>query len=585
MKKIITICAFAACLTGCDDLFEPAIENNLGLEYMYENSQYAEGILANAYTRIPCAGYSFNDVATDDAVSNDAENSWRKIASGMWTANNNPADRWTSCRSAIQYINLFLANADKVKWATDEVVAQMFCDREKAEAYGLRAMYMYYLLEAHAGYTEDGVLMGVPILTEPEAAGSNFNVPRSTFVDCMKALKEDARLALEGLPWEYGDAAEMQRLSAKYAGADQGKVTRVFGANFIGRMSGKVVEAFVAKADLLAASPAYSDQSGVDWKTAAASAAKVLNHIGGVDGIDPTGWTWYCNANDIENLSPTESPAEILWRGERAKSLSLEEDNFPPTLYGNGRINPTQNLVDAFPMLNGYPVSHLSGEYDENLPYANRDPRLAAYILYNGGKAGNTNKEIFTAADGTTNDALNKVVGRSTRTGYYLRKLLRQDISLDPNAKADQYHYTPRIRYTEIFLAYAEAANQAYGPQDKGGNSYSAYDVMKKLRHRAGIGRDNGDAYLESIKNDQAKMAELIRNERRIELCFEGFRFWDLRRWKSSLTEAAKGMNISGTRYTPMEVDKRSFSEYMYYGPIPYSEVLKYDELKQNQGW
>ena len=312
MKKIITICAFAACLTGCDDLFEPAIENNLGLEYMYENSQYAEGILANAYTRIPCAGYSFNDVATDDAVSNDAENSWRKIASAMWTANNNPADRWTSCRSAIQYINLFLANADKVKWAKDEVVAQMFCDREKAEAYGLRAMYMYYLLEAHAGYTEDGVLMGVPILTEPEAAGSNFNVPRSTFVDCMKALKEDARLALEGLPWEYGDAAEMQRLSAKYAGADQGKVTRVFGANFIGRMSGKVVEAFVAKADLLAASPAYSDQSGVDWKTAAASAAKVLNHIGGVDGMDPTGWTWYCNVDDIEKLSPTESPARAL---------------------------------------------------------------------------------------------------------------------------------------------------------------------------------------------------------------------------------------------------------------------------------
>ena len=209
-------------------------------------------------------------------------------------------------------------------------------------------------------------------------------------------------------------------------------------------------------------------------------------------------------------------------------------------------------------MLNGYPVSHLSGEYDENLPYANRDPRLEAYILYNGCKAGNTNKEIFTAADGTTNDALNKVVGRSTRTGYYLRKLLRQDISLDPNAKADQYHYTPRIRYTEIFLAYAEAANQAYGPQDKGGNGYSAYDVVKKLRHRAGIGRDNGDAYLESIKNDQAKMAELIRNERRIELCFEGFRFWDLRRWKSNLTETAKGMNISGTRYTPMEVDKRS---------------------------
>lgn len=585
MKKIITICAFAACLAGCDDLFEPAIENNLGLEYMYENSQYAEGVLANAYTRIPCAGYSFNDVGTDDAVSNDADNNWRKIASGMWTASNNPADRWTSCRSAIQYINLFLANADKVKWASDEVIARMFCDREKAEAYGLRAMYMYYLLEAHAGYTEDGVLMGVPIVTEPEEVGSNFNVPRNTFAECMQALKDDAQKALDGLPWEYGDEAELQRLAAKYSGADHGKVTRVFGEGFTGRMSGKIVEAFLAKADLLAASPAYSEHSGVNWETAATSAAKVLNHIGGVSGMDPTGWTWYCNTADIEALSDTQSPAEILWRGERGKSLNLEEDNFPPTLYGNGRINPTQNLVDAFPMLNGYPVSVTEGKYDPTNPYANRDPRMAAYVLYNGSKAGSGDVVITTAADGTSNDALNKVNAKSTRTGYYLRKLLRQDVNLDPNARSDQYHYTPRIRYTEIFLAYAEAANQAYGPQGKGSNSYSAYDVVKALRQRAGIGLDNGDAYLESIKGDKEKMAELIRNERRLELCFEGFRFWDLRRWKSSLTETTKGMSISGTSHTPIEVDKRLFSDYMYYGPIPYSEVLKYSELKQNKGW
>lgn len=585
MKKIITICAFAACLTGCADLFEPAIENNLGLEYMYENSQYAEGVLANAYTRIPCAGYSFNDVATDDAVSNDDSNNWRKIASGMWTSSNNPADRWTNCRSAIQYINLFLANADKVKWANDEIVANMFRDREKAEAYGLRAMYMYYLLEAHAGYTEDGVLMGVPIVTEPEGAGSNFNVPRSTFADCLQALKDDAQKALDVLPWEYGDEAEMQRIRSKYAGASEGQVMRVFGSDFIGRMSGKIVEAFLAKADLLAASPAYSEGSGVTWTTAAESAAKVLNHIGGVAGVDPTGWTWYCNTKDIDKLSDTESPAEILWRGERSKSLSLEEDNYPPTLYGNGRINPTQNLVDAFPMLNGYPVSEAAGNYDPASPYSDRDPRLAAYVLYNGGKAGNQNKEIVTAADGTTNDALNKVNKKSTRTGYYLRKLLRQDISLDPNAKSDQYHYTPRIRYTEIFLAYAEAANQAYGPQGKGSNGYSAYDVVKALRRRAGIGLDNGDAYLESIKDSKEKMEQLIRNERRIELCFEGFRFWDLRRWKSSLTEAAAGMSISGGNYTAIEVDQRSFADYMYYGPIPYSELLKYNELKQNKGW
>ena len=119
----------------------------------------------------------------------------------------------------------------------------------------------------------------------------------------MKALKEDARLALEGLPWEYGDAAEMQRLSAKYAGADQGKVIRVFGANFIVPYVRKGGGSVCGKSGFARASPAYSDQSGVDWKTAAASAAKVLNHIGGVDGMDPTGWTWYCNVDDIENLA------------------------------------------------------------------------------------------------------------------------------------------------------------------------------------------------------------------------------------------------------------------------------------------
>ena len=85
MKNIVKLLALAALMTGCDDLFEPAIENNLGFDYMYDNPGYAEGILGNGYTRIPSASYSFNDVATDDAVSNDATNGYRKMAaSGAW---------------------------------------------------------------------------------------------------------------------------------------------------------------------------------------------------------------------------------------------------------------------------------------------------------------------------------------------------------------------------------------------------------------------------------------------------------------------------------------------------------------------
>ena len=77
-------------------------------------------------------------------------------------------------------------------------------------------------------------------------------------------------------------------------------------------------------------------------------------------------------------------------------------------------------------------------------------------------------------------------------------------------------------------------------------------------------------------------MRQLIRNERRLELCFEGFRFFDIRRWKSDLNATARGMNITGNVFTPIDVETRSYRDYMYYGPIPYSEVLKFNALQQN---
>ena len=80
-------------------------------------------------------------------------------------------------------------------------------------------------------------------------------------------------------------------------------------------------------------------------------------------------------------------------------------------------------------------------------------------------------------------------------------------------------------------------------------------------------------------------MRELIRNERRIELCFEGYRFWDLRRWKANLNETVKGMRIENNHYQVVDVEKRDFKDYMYWGPIPYSETLKFDQLVQNKGW
>jgi hypothetical protein len=176
-------------------------------------------------------------------------------------------------------------------------------------------------------------------------------------------------------------------------------------------------------------------------------------------------------------------------------------------------------------------------------------------------------------------------VETSTRTGYYLRKLLRQDVNLNPSSANNQRHYKPHIRYTEIFLIYAEAANEAWGPAGTGGNSYSAYDVIKAIRKRAGVGTTNGDPYLEAAKGSKEAMRALIKNERRLELCFEGFRFWDLRRWKDNLTEGAKGVSIQAGNYNVISVEDRLFQNHMIYGPIPYSEVLKYSSLQQNKGW
>lgn len=581
-------------LTSCDDLFEPAIENHLGFDYAYEHPDYADNVLGNAYTRLPNGSYSFNDVATDDAVSNDVSNSYRKMTGiDSWTSSSNPIETWRNCRAAIQYINLFLANVDKVNWNSNETIRDMYHQRYVGEARGLRALFMYYLLRAHGGYDDQGNLLGVPIILEPTTVSSDFNAleVRASYADCMKQLIEDAEEAVRVLPVDYKDTdneTETVNCFGKTYTVTKATYNRVLGTNFAGRFSGRIARAVLAQAALMAASPAFANGSGVTYEQAAKYAKNVLDLNGGVSGIDTDGLEWYADPN-MSNLSGGECPKEVMWRTEKSNNNDLEADNYPPSIYGKGRINPTQNLVDAFPAANGYPIANAKSGFDAENPYANRDPRLAKYIIFNGQTAGSGSSVINTQADNSANlDGLNKDVSKSTRTGYYMKKLLRQDINLDPNVNSKQNHYTARIRYTELYLDYAEAANEAYGPT--GGSGYSAYDVIKAIRQRAGIKDENGqDPYLESIKNDKDKMRELIRNERRIELCFEGFRFWDLRRWKLDITEEAKGVSITnvgaGKKYETISVEKRNFKENGYYGPVPYDQILNFPSLTQNKGW
>ena len=594
-------------VTSCDDMFEPADENNRQEDAMYEESKYAHGLQIYGYDRLPYITnvgnqYNWTDVATDDAVTNQKNNTFLTMTTGTWASDNNPMSRWDNCKDGIQYINLFLSKVDNVKWAPSSASKQqMFIDRLKGEAFGLRALLYMYLLQAHGGYADDGKLYGVPLLTTPEDGSSDYNQPRATFADCVQQCFADCDSAMALLPLDYADIDNNEQIPPKYIalGANYSNYNLVFGNKARNLLSGRIAEAIKAQIALLAASPAFREQSGVTSAVAATLCGNVLKRIGGVAGLDPTGNIWYKNTTKLEPSGG--EMAEILWREDRHKNAEQERENFPPTLYGNGRINPSQNLVDAFPMRSGLPIADPNSGYDPKNPYAGRDPRLDTYIILNGTTFRKT--EIITGtypnSKGDIMDNLNNI-GTSTRTGYYLKKLLREDVSPLSSSLIEQQHIYPRIRFTEIFLAYAEAANDAWGPKaDPTGIGFTAYDVIKAIRVRAGlatneVGADlpEGDVYLEECAADQTKMTNLIRNERRIELCFENKRFWDLRRWQMPINEGVKGVQIDRNEetgalsYTIINVEDRNFtSPYQWYGPVPKSEILKWSNLMQNAGW
>lgn len=584
-KKILGF--FLACVVfaGCKKNLTPLDDNHRTFESIYSDPYFAEGILMNAYSRLPTNGYSFNDVATDDAVTNDKASGLSFMATGSWSAIANPVEQWNNSYTAIMYTNLFLREVDTIKWATlsNNNVNRLFNDRLKGEAYALRGWFLYNLLQNHAGYDAGGQLLGVPILTEYIEPGTDFRKPRNTFAECLTQIYNDLTEADKYLPLDFVNITNASQLPAQYTGFNIGDYNRVFGNFNRQRISRRIIEGMRVKIALLAASPAFNASGNVSlWEAAANNAGTVLARINGINGLDAQGGKFYLAANvNAINLEQTPAPVdqrEMLWRGAISLTNGLEINNFAPTLFGNGRVNPTQNLVDAFPMANGYPITDPASGYVATNPYANRDPRLREYIVVNGSTM--SGKTIWTKSDAPTIDAVDNSP-TSTRTGYYMRKLLRDDVNANPNSLSTQKHYPVHIRYTEIFLAYAEAANEAWGPDGTGTFGFSARNVIAAIRRRAGITQP--DNYLTAVTSKE-DMRNLIRNERRLELSFEGSRFWDLRRWKQPLTEAAKGVTINNNVYTIQTVENRQYADFMYYGPIPILEVQKAN-LTQNKGW
>ena len=584
MLFLAAIALFPAC-----QLLEPENDNHDTMDRVYREPAYGEGLLINAYVNLPTNDYRWDDVATDDAVTNDktantSQNNFMRMATGEWSAIFTPQNFWTTNYTAISYINLFFSVVDSINWKwTDKQMDLLFERRLKGEAYALRGLYKYFLLRNHAGIGTNNELLGTPIYDTFFESDEEFSKPRATFAECVNSANADFTEALKLLPMDYGNIAALSNLPAGFGEVtDVNKYNTVFGTLIQQRISGRIVKALKARLSLLAASPAFNPTNDLAlWQNAANYHAEVLNDINGITGLDPLGNKFYLKASvDDANLTSGDLKdiKEILWRRPIVSNNTREVNNFPPSLYGSGRINPTQNLVDAFPMANGYPITDAKSNYNPANPYTGRDPRLALYIVYNGSSLKST--AIKTNVGGGV-DGIDASL-TSTRTGYYMKKLLREDVNANPASVSNQQHYPTHIRYTELFLNYAEAANEAWGPDGKGTQAYSARDVILAIRKRAGITQP--DAYLASI-SDKTQMRTLIRNERRLELCFEDFRFWDLRRWKEDLTVPARGVKIEGTNYTYFNVENRAYdNNYMHYGPVPDAIITKFN-LVQNKGW
>jgi hypothetical protein len=570
-------------VTACKFL-EPENDNHSTITRIYNEPAYAEGLLITAFTYIPTNDYRWDEVATDDAVTNDKLNSFTRMAKGEWSALYDPQNLWDNSNRAILYINEFLSIVDTVEWKwTSKEQNNLFIRRLKGESYALRGMFKYYLLRNHGGIGANGTLLGTPIYNEFLATKDAFSKPRASFTECVTSAYADFTEALKYLPMDYGNLAAISNLPAGF-----GEVTDINAYNTVmgdfsrQRVSGRIVKALKARLALLAASPAFNATNDqILWQSAANFTAELLADNAGISGIDPKGHIFYLAAQVTNaNLSSGDLKdlGEILWRRPIYSDRVREENNFPPSLYGDGRVNPTQNLVDAFPMANGYPIGDPNSKYDPAAPYAGRDPRLGLYVVYNGASMKSTT--ILTGVGGGSN-ALD-ATQTSTRTGYYLRKLLREEVNANPSSPSNQQHFQTHIRYTELYLNYAEAANEAWGPDGKGTNAFSAREVIAAIRKRAGLTQP--DNYLASISSKD-QMRALIHNERRLELCFEGFRFWDMRRWKDDLTVPAKGVAIDGTTYTYFTVENRAYDNtYMIYGPIPDKEITKFNFV-QNKGW
>ncbi|MFO7853420.1 MAG: RagB/SusD family nutrient uptake outer membrane protein [Bacteroidota bacterium] len=514
MKRIVLIFLATVMVTAGCEYLEPRPIEDLSTEELLEAADYGEGLLTTAYRNLYPSYDIYSEFYTDNAVPSTAGENI--LALGGWSLETNPIGNWDLWYSSIEYCNHYLElGRDLLYSVSDPTLNETLQANRRAEAYFLRAWYHWKLLQTYGGYV-DGVseALGVPIVTETLTTEDNLDLPRDSYEDVVAQIVQDLDSTIVVLPMTYSGSSVTNNITNR------------------GRASVLAAMALKARVYLYAASPAYGPSTQDLWERAATAAFEAIDASGGLTDLDS-----YGNFNDFSSF-------DNIWIQPPYSSNNWESSYYPPSLYGRGSCNPSQNLVDAFPAADGYPIDE-STVYDENSPYSERDPRLERFIFHNEDNYNGTYIRTYKGGP----DAPGGLSQKGTRTGYYMKKLLSKNVRLTPGDVTSDDKFYAYLTRTELYLNFAETANEAFGPTDAT-YGFSAADALGKIRERAGIDSDNASGgYQDQYLDDQAAdgkdaFRELIHNERRVELCFEGFRFWDVRRLNKPLNHTVRGVEI-----------------------------------------
>ena len=575
ISKYIVIATIALSIISCADFMEPSKDSYVGSADLLKSRDYFVGVLYRAYLGIPTRVNLTYEAATDNLVANNENSATSKAAKYGISAQSNPlGDTWSNDYTYINYINWYIEHM--VLDNTKTVPTPVIFDSNPSvnlrtfyytlgEAYFLRAWYEFDLLQKYGGVGAGDKVYGFPIRTSSYKDTDNLNVLRNTYEECVAQIAKDCDSAFVHLPLDYNNIDANSTF-------DNGSTA------YSGHASGIAAKTLKAKAYLYAASPAFNTLNNIElWKRAAQAAQTAIQLTGGSVALQT-----YANYFNKMNLNNGDnSNKDIFFRGPINAAVStMEKENYPPRLQGNGTYNPTLNLINAFPKSDGYPADVASTvTLDPANPHLNRDARLDNFIVRNGESFAGITIASATGGSDASGFAIN-----NTRTGYYLQKLL------DPSVRFTSPTVTTTMApillgRPELYLSFAEAVFMATGDMNSTTYTYTPKEIMRRIRERAfGSGPSTKDKYyIIGNKVDNTTFLNFVKNERRLELCFEDHRFWDLRRWcngKSDLTPLT--YSVYGI-YSTTALENRSFrSPYL---PIPYGEILKSSNLINNAGY